>query len=83
MRVCVTILLRVSVLVCVRAHGSPVRTVEYRVCQLGVRVGCGHACVVATTRSRTRDLHRPRKRESECTECSSVSFDFMKPKTCL
>ena len=68
MRVCVAILLRVSesVLVCVRAHGSPVRTVEYRVCQLGVRVGCGHACVVATTR--TRDLytqthgpmHRPR-----------------------
>ena len=48
---CVTILLRVSVLVCVRAHGSPVRTVEYRVCQLGVRVGCGHACVVATTRT--------------------------------
>ena len=27
MRVCVTILLRVSVLVCVCAHGSPVRTV--------------------------------------------------------
>ena len=46
MRVCVTILLRVSVLVCVRAHGSPVRTVPSvsirRVCGVWPRVCGGH-----------------------------------------
>ena len=57
MRVCVTILLRVSVLVCVRAHGSPVRTVPSvsirRVCGVWPRVCGGH-------NTHKRSIHRPR-----------------------
>ena len=68
MSVCVTILLRVSVLVCVRAHGSPVRTVP----SVSIRRVCGvwpRVCGVATTR--TRDLYTDR------AFFNFLSFDFI------
>ena len=69
MSVCVTILLRVSVLVCVRAHGSPVRTVPSvsirRVCGVWPRVCGGH------------NTHKTQEIRTQTAHFSFSQFGFM------